>query len=210
MNLTDENFEKEINATDKFVLVDFFAVWCGPCSVLGPILEKIAEQFKDKVVLMKANTDDVPVNAQKFGIDKIPAVYLFKNGKQINNFVGLIPEPAIKEWLENIINSMEKDNSPTTTVKTQETPEELIKRCNDYAEKNGLHLNPDKKTVERIVKGLLGNETKYGEQYCPCRRVSGRPDNGYPEEDAKKICPCFWHKEEIEKDGHCFCNLFVR
>ena len=103
--ITDENFEKEINAhPDKFVLVDFFAAWCEPCTVLGPILERVAEHFKDKVVLMKANVESAPINAQKFNADRIPTIALLKNGKQINGFVGLIPEKAIKEWLENIIN----------------------------------------------------------------------------------------------------------
>lgn len=103
--LTDANFEKETNVPDKFVLVDFFATWCGPCQVLGPILEKVAEQFKDKIILMKANLDDVPITAQKFGVEKIPTVILFKNGKPINGFVGLVPENSIKEWLENIFNN---------------------------------------------------------------------------------------------------------
>jgi len=103
MNLTDENFEKEVTATDKLVLVDFFATWCEPCTVLGPILDRVAEHFKDKVVLMKANLDNVPVTAQKFSVDRIPMVALLKNGKQINSFTGLIPEKSIKEWLENIL-----------------------------------------------------------------------------------------------------------
>ena len=205
INLTDENFDTELNATDKLVLVDFFAVWCGPCSVLGPILSKIAEELKDKVVVMKANVDDVPKAAQKFNIDKIPAVYLFKNGKQISNFIGLIPEQAIKDWIKNTIAEIEKDKSPAPTDEQKVSAEKLLKRCKEYAEKNGIHLNPDEKTVNRIINGLLGNEKKYGEQYCPCRRVTGDK-----EEDAKKICPCFWHKDEIAKDGHCFCNLYVR
>jgi len=102
-NITDENFEKELNNTDKFVLVDFFATWCGPCQVLGPILEKVAKHFKDKLVLWKINVDDFPATSQKFGIDKIPSVFMFKNGKPTNNFVGLIPENSIKDWIENII-----------------------------------------------------------------------------------------------------------
>ena len=101
--LTDENFEKEINSTDKLVLVDFFATWCEPCTVLGPILERVAEHFKDKVILMKANVDDAPFAAQRFGAERIPTIALLKDGKQINGFVGLIPEKSIKEWLENIL-----------------------------------------------------------------------------------------------------------
>jgi thioredoxin 1 len=101
--LTDENFEKEISATRKLVLVDFFATWCGPCSVLGPILEKIAEQFKENLVLIKVDVDKFPINAQKFGVDKIPMVILFKDGKPIDSFVGLVPENNIKEWIKSKI-----------------------------------------------------------------------------------------------------------
>ena len=83
--------------------------------------------------------------------------------------------------------------------------QELTEKSKKYAEESGFKLNPNEKIVENIVNGLLRNEEKYGEQYCPCRRVSGDK-----EEDAKKICPCFWHKDEIAKDGHCFCNLYVK
>jgi ferredoxin-thioredoxin reductase catalytic chain len=83
--------------------------------------------------------------------------------------------------------------------------EELIKKFEEHAKENGFHLNPDKKTVERIIDGLLRNKEKHGEMYCPCRRVSGNK-----EEDIQKICPCIWHKDEVEKDGHCFCNLYVK
>ena len=105
--LNDENFEKEISAhgalADKFILVDFFATWCEPCSMLTPVLEKIAEEFKEKVILMKANLDDSPLTAQKFGVEKIPTIVLFKDGKPVSGFVGLVPENSIKGWLKNIL-----------------------------------------------------------------------------------------------------------
>jgi len=85
------------------------------------------------------------------------------------------------------------------------TIEEIIKESEEYAKKNGFRLNPNREVVERISKGLLENEKKHGAKYCPCRRVGGSP-----EEDWPKICPCYWHKEEIEKDGKCFCGLFVK
>lgn len=105
IKITDENFDTEVNIKDKFVLVDFFATWCEPCTVLGPILERVVENFKDKIVLIKANVDEFPATSQKFQVDRIPMVVLFKDGKQINSFTGLIPEKSIKEWLENIINA---------------------------------------------------------------------------------------------------------
>ena len=77
--------------------MDFFATWCGPCSTLGPILEKVAEQFKNDLILVKANVDQFPITSQKFNVEKIPMVVLFKGGKQVNGFIGLIPEKAIKE-----------------------------------------------------------------------------------------------------------------
>lgn len=85
------------------------------------------------------------------------------------------------------------------------TKEELMKQYKEYAAASGFMLNPNAKIVEGIVAGLLAREEKFGARYCPCRRVTGDK-----EEDKKIICPCAYHKEEIEKDGHCHCNLFVK
>lgn len=202
--LTDGNFEKEINNADKPVLVDFFTVWCQPCSVLAPILEKIIEGFGGKLILAKANLDDNPLTAQKFGINQIPTVVLFSNGKPISGFIGVRPEEVIKEWLGNIIKESEKASSIPTDG-TQEKIEEMVKDYQDYAQKNGFHLNPNGEVVKRIIRGLLENEKKYGKKYCPCRRVIGNQ-----EEDSKNICPCNYHLGEIEKNGHCICGLFMK
>ena len=101
--LTDENFEKEIQRTDKLALVDFYATWCEPCSLIAPILEKVEKEFEEKIVLLKANVDDNQLNAQKFQVNVIPTVVLFKNGKPVSSFTGFKPESVIKEWLEKII-----------------------------------------------------------------------------------------------------------
>ena len=182
--LTDENFEKEINTTDKFVLVDFFAIWCDPCSILTPILEKTEKDFGGKFILVKTNLDDAPLTAQKFGVDSIPNVILFKDGKPISGFVGLRPESTIKDWLEKMF---------------------IEKEYSEYAKINGFQLNPDRETARRVINGLLENEKKHGKKYCPCRRITGDP-----KEDSKKICPCYYHKDEIKKDGHCLCRLYTK
>ena len=101
--LTDENFEKEIQKTDKMALVDFYATWCEPCSLLAPVLEKLEKEFEEKIVLLKANVDDNQLNAQKFKVSVIPMVVLFKNGEPIDSFTGFRPEPVLKEWLEKNI-----------------------------------------------------------------------------------------------------------
>lgn len=83
--------------------------------------------------------------------------------------------------------------------------EKIIKECEIYARKNGFSLNPNKEAVEGIIKGLLRNEEKYGQRYCPCRRVTGNL-----EEDRKSVCPCQFMSKEIETQGRCFCGLFQK
>jgi len=83
--------------------------------------------------------------------------------------------------------------------------EELIKWYSNYAKENGFNLNPNEEIVQRLMRGLLENEKKHGQRYCPCRRVTGNK-----EVDAKSVCPCHYHRDEIEKNGYCFCGLFVK
>lgn len=102
--------------------------------------------------------------------------------------------------------SGESDDSQENSEENKDQNiEEIIKWYENYAEENGFKLNPDRTVVEGLIKGLLLNEEKYGERYCPCRIVTGNP-----EEDRDKICPCKWHKEEIERDGNCHCKLFFK
>jgi ferredoxin-thioredoxin reductase catalytic chain len=200
--ITDENFEREIQRTDQMVLVDFYATWCEPCSLLTPILEKLEKEFKDMLVLLSANVDNTRLHAQKFQVDRIPMVVLFKNGWPISAFTGFKPESVIKEWLEKMI----QDNMPPeSSGDKQDTIEEMTKNFSEYAQKNGFQLNPDRKNVIRVINGLLENEKEKGKRYCPCRMLSGDQ-----EEDSKKICPCIYHKEEIAKDGRCYCGLFAK
>lgn len=83
--------------------------------------------------------------------------------------------------------------------------EKAIQEYSKYAEKNGFLLNPDKKTMEGLVRVLLEKEEKFGARFCPCRRITGNK-----EEDKKIICPCFWHVQEIKEKGRCLCGLFVK
>ena len=100
--LTDENFEKELEGSEKPALVDFFATWCDPCSLLAPVLEKVAGEFSGKLILVKVNLDDIPLTAQRLGIQQIPTVLLFKKGKAEGGFIGLRREEDIRKWLESM------------------------------------------------------------------------------------------------------------
>ena len=101
--LTDENFEKEVLNSPKPILVDFYAVWCPPCSVLTPILEKLETEYEGKVLFRRVNVDESPITSQRFGVNPIPTVILFKAGKPAGEFIGLRPGPVIKEWLESLL-----------------------------------------------------------------------------------------------------------
>lgn len=90
-------------------------------------------------------------------------------------------------------------------MKKEQEIEKLVRKYEKHAQSNGFKLNPNQKMVEGIIEGLLKKEEKFGNKYCPCRRVEGND-----EKDRKKICPCVWHQKEIEQTGHCFCNLFVK
>jgi ferredoxin-thioredoxin reductase catalytic chain len=83
--------------------------------------------------------------------------------------------------------------------------EKLKKEAEEYAEKAGIKLNPDEKVTETIIKGLLKNKKEKGENYCPCRIVTGNK-----EKDEEIICPCVFHRGEIELEGKCRCLLFVK
>ena len=97
---------KELNAANfdstiasGTVLVDFWAPWCGPCKMQGPILDKVAEKVGDKAVLAKVNVDESPALAAKFGVRSIPTLILFKNGQKVNDFIGVQQEAALVEVL---------------------------------------------------------------------------------------------------------------
>jgi thioredoxin 1 len=93
---------KELNAANfdtaiasGTVLVDFWAPWCGPCKMQGPILDKVADKIGDKAVIAKVNVDESPALAAKFGVRSIPTLILFKNGEKVNDFIGVQQEAAL-------------------------------------------------------------------------------------------------------------------
>ncbi len=102
IEVNDNNFEKEVIEKSKKVpvVVDFWAEWCMPCLILGPVLEKMMTESKGKFILAKLNVDKNPVTSKAYEIQSIPAVKLFKNGKLADEFVGALPEVQVKDWLD--------------------------------------------------------------------------------------------------------------
>ena len=99
INLNSENFEEVVLKSEKPVLVDFWAIWCGPCRMQAPILEDLCEEIKDKAVICKVNVDENEALAVKFGIMSIPSLLVFKNGKVVEKAVGLTSRADLASML---------------------------------------------------------------------------------------------------------------
>lgn len=103
IHVTDPAFEKVVIKSSLPVIVDFWAPWCGPCKMVAPILDKLANELSGKCIVAKVNTDDNPEWASKFGVQGIPTMLFFSNGKIIHRQVGALPEPLLREVVTQFI-----------------------------------------------------------------------------------------------------------
>lgn len=99
LEITDANFDEVVLKSDKPVLVDFWAEWCGPCRMVGPVVEEISKDFGDKAVVGKVNVDNNPEISMKFGIRNIPALLFFKNGEIVDKQIGAVPKSVLADKL---------------------------------------------------------------------------------------------------------------
>jgi thioredoxin 1 len=97
---TDDNFEGEVLKSDKPVLIDFWAPWCGPCKAIGPIVEELATQYQDKIKVMKLNVDESQKSAVTYGVRSIPTLIMFKGGKVSDTLIGLVPKEKLEEFIK--------------------------------------------------------------------------------------------------------------
>jgi thioredoxin 1 len=102
--VTEQNFQSEVLSSDVPVLVDFWAEWCGPCRMIGPVLDSISDEHGDKLKIVKLNVDENPSTAQQYGVMSIPTMILFKGGQQADRLVGAMPKQALMSKLGKHVN----------------------------------------------------------------------------------------------------------
>jgi len=103
LQLTDATFEREVLKSDKPVLVDLWAPWCGPCRMLGPVVEELAKEYEGKAVIGKLNTDENSATMENYRVSAIPTLLFFKGGKLVDTKVGVQSKAAIKERLDALL-----------------------------------------------------------------------------------------------------------
>ena len=102
LHVTDADFDQQILKSEVPALVDFWAAWCGPCRTVGPVVEELAGEYKDKVKVAKLNVDDNKQTPSKYGVKGIPTLILFKDGKVVDQIVGAVPKNKIKDMLDKV------------------------------------------------------------------------------------------------------------
>ena len=103
MDINNDSFQKAVLDSQKPVLVDFWAPWCGPCRAVAPIVEELAKDYKEKIEFAKVNVDEAPFVASKFGVMSIPTIIVFKGGKPVQHAIGYQPKDQLKKLLDRAL-----------------------------------------------------------------------------------------------------------
>lgn len=103
LQITDSNFENEVLQSEKVVMVDFWAEWCGPCRIVGPIVDELAKDYEGKAVIGKVDVDENPGISMRYGIRNIPTILFLKNGEIVDKQVGAVPKSVLEQKLKSHI-----------------------------------------------------------------------------------------------------------
>ncbi len=104
LEIDDITFDAEVLKSDKPVLIDFWAPWCGPCRAISPLVEQLAGEFGDKIKFVKCNVDDNPISPGKYGIRSIPTLMFFKDGNVVDQVIGIVAKSKLEEVINKILN----------------------------------------------------------------------------------------------------------
>jgi putative thioredoxin len=201
MNHEVKNFQKDVidKSFDKPVLVDFWAEWCAPCRMIGPVLEKLAEENKESWELAKVDTDKNQEVAMKYGVRGIPNVKLFRNGEVINEFTGALPEPAIKDWLKKSIPSKFSDQIEHAKIYLKNGDVDAAKEILEDVHKGDINnsevrvllakvlLFENQKEALRLTQNVDGNldSIEIAEAISTLAALLNHDKNSFPDSDVK-------------------------
>ncbi len=168
IDVTDATFETEVleRSTQKTVVVDLWAAWCGPCRTLGPLLEKVVAERAGEVALAKIDVDANPRAAATFQVQSIPAVYALRDRRVVNGFVGALPEPAVRQWLGEV--------APAPTEVDQ-----LIAAGDEASLRKALDIEPANTDVIISLASLLveeGGDGRNAEALALLQRIPETPE----------------------------------
>ncbi len=202
MNFEVTNFQKDVveKSFEKPVIVDFWAEWCAPCRMIGPILEKLADENKHNWELAKLDTDKNQDIATKYGVRGIPNVKLFRNGEVINEFTGALPEPAIKDWLKKSIPSKFADQIEHAKIYLKNGDITTAKAILEDVHKGDLNnsevkvllakilLFEDSKEAKRLIENVDDNleNIELAESINTLNEILTRDVNSLPEASVKE------------------------
>ena len=103
--ITDKIFDEEVLESNTFVLVEFYAPWCGPCRMVAPVVDEIAEQYAGRVKVVKVNADENPRTASQYNIRSVPTLILFKKGQKVDQIIGAVPKATLVDFIEKHLGS---------------------------------------------------------------------------------------------------------
>jgi thioredoxin 1 len=103
IELDDDSFEKKVLNSDKPVMVDFWAPWCGPCKAIAPTIESLEKEYGDKMIFTKVNVDENPISPSKYGIQAIPTLIFFKNGEIADQITGMVAKEKLEETIKGLL-----------------------------------------------------------------------------------------------------------